>query len=217
MGKKPLVIILAGLSGSGKGTQAELLTKKFGFDYIVIGDLLREEASKNTELGKKINEIINIKGGLVPDYIAFQLIKNKISKTPKGKIILIDGYPRTLNQTKDLDRILRELGKINLVVLNIKISDEVAISRLTKRLVCPKCGAIYKGNGIKNCLKCGAKLIKREDDTPERIRKRLEWAHKDLDLVINLYKTRGVLIDLDGERALDVIHREIVESLKKYL
>jgi adenylate kinase len=215
--KKPLIIILMGLSGAGKGTQAEFLVKKFGFDYIVMGDLLRKEACKNTKLGKKINEIINIRGELVPDQIAFQLIKNKILKIPKGKNIIIDGYPRTLHQVKDLDQILQKLGKINLVVLNIKISDKTAIARLSRRLVCPVCSAIYVENKIKKCLKCGVDLIKRKDDTPERIKKRLSWAHKDLDLVIKFYKKRGVLIDINGEKEPKEVHQQIIQNLRKYL
>lgn len=217
MNRTPLIVILIGLSGSGKGTQAELLLKKFNFDYIAMGDLLREEASKDTELGRKINEIINIKGELVPDQITLQLIKNKLFKTTKDKNIIIDGYPRTLNQVKDLDQILQKLDKINLIALNIKVSDKVAIERLSKRLVCPKCNAIYKENKIKKCLRCGADLIKREDDTLEKIRKRLAWARRDLDGVIKFYRTRRALIDLDGERDPDVIHREIVKNLEKYL
>lgn len=216
MSKKPLIVVLAGLSGSGKGTQAEMLVKKFNFEYVVMGDLLREEVKKGTNLGEKIDKIINIKGELVPDHITFQLLKNKLLQIPSRRNIIIDGYPRTSKQVDDLDKILKKLDKINFVVLNIKISDKTAIERLSKRLVCPRCNAIYKEGEARFCSKCNVKLVKRKDDTPERIKKRLAWAHKDLDLVINLYRKRGVLFDIDGERAPDVIHNEIVKILKKY-
>ena len=196
---KPLFIIMAGLSGSGKGTQAELLKDKIDYEHIVMGDLLRTEAVRDTELGRKIHEIIHIKGELVPDHVSTKLLKNTFNEIDKSKNIVLDGFPRTLIQAGNLNKILEEIGIENydLKVLHIKISDEEAIERLSKRRICPSCKEIYisNGNNAQMCKSCNdVELIMREDDQPEMIRKRLEWGHKDLDPVLEMYKEKGVLV-----------------------
>lgn len=220
--KKPLFIIITGLSGSGKGTQAQILKEKIDYEHIVMGDLLRAEALKETELGRKIHEIIHVKGELVPDNITSRLLKNTLSEIDKSKNILMDGYPRSMGQANYLDKIFEEIGinNYNLVVIHVKISDKEAIERLSKRRICPSCKEIYifNGNDKQKCSKCNdIELIAREDDQPDKIKKRLEWGHKDLDPVLEMYKKRGVLLNINGEQTQEKVQEEIKKNLEKYL
>lgn len=206
-----------GLSGSGKGTQAKILVEKFGFSHIVVSDLFREEISKKTKLGEKLNEIINIKSELVPDNIVFQLLAKKILDKDLGDKIIIDGYPRTLKQAQDLAKILKRIGPVNFIILHIKISDAEAIRRLSKRLVCQKCGKIYVEGEQRICSKCRKKLVKRPDDTPEKIKKRLKWAHTDVDPTIEFLKKQGKVVEINGLGSVTEVHQRIVKKLQKYL
>lgn len=215
--KKPLIVVLSGLSGSGKGTQAKELIDKYGLGYVVIGDLLREEVASGSELGEKIHEIIHIKGELVPDSIAHKLLWKNISKLPEGKSFILDGYPRSEGQIEGFEKIVSDLGNIDYIFFNIDISDDMAIERLTARRVCEKCKSIFKGKDKKVCEKCGGKLIQRKDDTIEKIRKRLEWGHKDVGPVLDHYRKKGKLIDVDGERPKEEVTKQITEKLEKYL
>ncbi len=220
--KKPLFIILSGLSGSGKGTQAKMLRDKIDYTYLVMGDMLRTEAASDTELGRKINEIINIKGELVPDHISTKLLKEKILEVKDDSNVVLDGFPRTLIQAENLDKILEEIGieKYNLLVLHIKISDTEAIKRLSRRRICPACKEIYISNGSKSqkCKSCNeVELIMREDDQPEMIKKRLEWGHKDLDPVLEMYRKKGALITINGENDQQEVQNEILRNLQEYI
>ena len=215
---KPLFIILAGLSGSGKGTQAELLKDKIDYEHIVVGDLLRAEAAKDTDLGRKINEIINVRGELVPDDVSTKLLKNTFLEIDRDKNIVLDGFPRTLVQAENLNKILEEIGidNYNIVVLHIKISDEVAIERLSMRRICPSCKEIYAsdGNDEQKCRSCNdVELIMREDDQPDKIKKRLEWGHKDLDPALEMYSKKGILVDINGEQVQREVQEEIIKNL----
>ncbi|MEW6407384.1 MAG: nucleoside monophosphate kinase [Patescibacteria group bacterium] len=212
-----LVLILLGLSGSGKGTQAELLARKFGFEYIAMGELLRREIKKKTKLGKKIYKIINIKGQLVLDKITTKIFANHfIKKLKNQKKIILDGYPRTLEQVKELEKIFKKQKIKNFFALYIKISEAEAVKRLSGRLVCQKCQTIHFPGDIA-CRKCGNKLIKREDDTPKKIKTRLAWGKKKLAPVIRYYQKLGRFLEINGETEVGMVHKEIVKKLKRYL
>lgn len=220
--KKPLFIIMAGLSGSGKGTQAEMLKDKIDYEHVVMGDLLRTEAAKDTDLGRKIHEIIHIKGELVPDNVSTKLLKQTFQDIDKDKNIVLDGFPRTLTQAENLNNILEKIGsdQYNIIVLHIKISDDEAVERLSKRRICPSCKEIYVSNGSdeQKCKICNdVELIMREDDQPEKIKKRLEWGHKDLDPVLAMYKEKGLLMEINGEKSQESVQQEILKKLDKYL
>jgi adenylate kinase len=212
-----MVLILLGLSGSGKGTQAELLIRKFGFEYLVMSDLLRQEIKKQTDLGKKIHKIINVKGKLVSDKITCEIFaKHFIKKLKSKKGIIVDGYPRTIIQAKELGKIFKKQNSEDFLALHIKISKEEAMKRLAGRLVCLKCKAIHFPKDIV-CKKCGAKLVKREDDVPEKVKTRLAWGEKKLAPVITYYKKFGRLLEIDGKGRVSEIHKEILKKLEKYL
>jgi adenylate kinase len=216
----PLTIIFVGPSGSGKGTQASILVDKFDLAYVEMGRIIRAEAKKDTELGKKINQIVMMKGKLLPDEISYQLLENKILSVPSNKDLILDGYPRTLKQVKDLDKLLTRTSRERILVFHMHIPDGVAIERLSKRLVCASCKSNFIENNLKvgsSCPKCSGKLIKRPDDTPEKIKERLTWSHKEVEPVVEEYRKRGVLVDIDGNQEFEKVTEQIVSHLKKYL
>ena len=214
-------IILFGPPGAGKGTQAKILIKTHDIVQISTGDMLREEVNSGSNLGKTAKSIMD-SGGLVSDEIIMSIIEERISKPDCQNGFILDGFPRTLVQAENLNKILEEIGidNYNIVVLHIKISDEVAIERLSMRRICPSCKEIYAsdGNDEQKCRSCNdVELIMREDDQPDKIKKRLEWGHKDLDPALEMYSKKGILVDINGEQVQREVQEEIIKNLKKYL
>ncbi|MFA6296623.1 MAG: nucleoside monophosphate kinase [Patescibacteria group bacterium] len=217
--QKQLLILFMGPSGSGKGTQAKMISNEFGFNYIEMGGILRSEVKKQTDLGKEIDIIIHKEGKLVPDLMVKELIKKVLIENDHEKTIVLDGYPRTSQQVFDLDEILKamDLNK-EIVVFNIKISDEEAMKRLTQRRICVGCKNVLPADSKDlNCPKCGGKLEHRSDDNPEKIQERLKWAHEKVEPAILEYKKRGVLEEINGERPIEIVHKDIVGRLKNIL
>ncbi|MEM2915644.1 MAG: adenylate kinase [Candidatus Bathyarchaeia archaeon] len=188
-------IVLLGPPGSGKGTYASRLTSVLGIPHISTGDMVREEIKAQTELGKTIKEFSD-KGELVPDDIIISLLAERLKKSDGQKGFILDGFPRTIQQAKALSKI----SKIDLVV-NLNVHDEIIIARLSNRLVCRKCGAIYnkltlKPKRDKICDLCGGELYQRDDDKPEIIRERLNVYHRSTEPLIEYYKKRNLLKDV---------------------
>lgn len=214
---KPLLVVFIGPSGSGKGTQARMLCDEFGFDYVEMGGILRDEVKSQSELGKKIDKIIHGKSQLVPDEITKDLVKNVLMDEQKGKSVVLDGYPRTLQQVEDLDEIMKEMsGDRELIVFEVDISDEEAMRRLTQRRVCKKCkNALPSDAKDKTCPKCGGELEHREDDEPEKIKERLQWAHEKVFPAIEEYRKRGMLEEVNGERSIEDVNEDVRGRLLK--
>lgn len=207
------VLIFLGVQGSGKGTQVELLKKEFGYHVIEAGNILRSEAASGSELGKKIHEIIHVRGELVPDEITKELIRLEIAKIDSKKII-IDGYPRTVKQLHDLDEILNENDIKEYHVFDIHISDEEAIRRLTKRFVCMIDGEAHKGILDEQvCKEQGGVVTRREDDSEEKIKRRLAWSHEMADPAIELYRKKGVLTQINGEQQIEKVNQDILDVI----
>ena len=205
-------LILIGIQGSGKGTQAKLLQEKFGWLHITTGDLFRENIKNQTELGK-IARTFSDKGELVPDKYVFKIVEDALSKTEKG--FILDGFPRNLEQTEFL---LKKIP-IDKVVL-LELNDNVAVKRVTARRMCIDCKADYnllfhpsKIEGV--CDNCGGKIIQRKDDTEQAIKKRLEKFHLETRKAIELFKEKNMLIKINADCKLEDIHREIVTKLGK--
>jgi len=193
-------IIILGPPGSGKGTISREIAEKLNFEHIETGKILREEIEKNTDIGKKVKEIV-ASGKLVPDEIVNNIIKDKVEKTKKEGIIF-DGYPRTIGQAEYLKKIL----KIDLVI-NLNIPEEILIKRIMGRRTCKKCGEVYNVADINEvvdgrvykmppllpkvmgfCDKCGGELYQREDENPETIKQRLKEYEKQTKPLIDYYK-----------------------------
>ena len=219
----PQIIIILGRQGCGKGTQAELLVKKFGLIYIGSGELLRELAAKSNFSGRKTAQTTKT-GVLVPTSLIFQLWINKLEEIKQTKDndlagIIFDGSPRKLVEANLLDEALNwyEWNK-NIKVLLIDISRREAVDRLTKRRICKKCGqsipyiGYYKD--LVNCGQCGGELETRADDTPEAIDKRLDLFEEEVMPVVDFYEKRGLVIKINGEQAIEEVHQEILTKLK---
>lgn len=179
-------IILLGAPGSGKGTLAKKISKDFDIPQISTGDLFRTIVKEDSELASKVREIMQ-SGGLVPDEVTIEIVKERIAKDDCKKGFILDGFPRTVNQAKALEGI----SQIDTVIL-VDLANEIIIDRLSARRTCPNCGEIYSvQNNLENvCKKCNSPLIQRDDDKPETIRHRLEVYEQNTSPLINFYSDR---------------------------
>lgn len=207
-------LIFLGPQGSGKGTQAKLLSEKFGFFHLEMGAFLRDLARKDP----KIDRIVNKEGKLLPDDMFFSALKKLLEdKISDDKDLLLDGFPRSLKQYQILKNWFTEKGlKIDKAIF-LDISDKETIRRLAARRVCSGCGSNY--NLITNPppsedCPCGGSLIQREDDQPERIKTRLEEYRKNTQPLLQVFEKEGLLVRVNGERPIKVIHEELVRILE---
>ena len=196
-------IIMIGMAGSGKGTQAKRIAKEYYLKHISMGDVLREEVKKGGELGQKIKDYQN-EGKLVPLDITLEALKENL-----GEKNIFDGFPRNLEQAEALD----EIAPIDLVI-SLKIPDEVAVNRLSKRRQCKKCGAITDASQEK-CPECGGELYQREDDEEGAIKKRLEVYHEMTEPLMEYYRPRELVEEVDGTKTPDEIFEEIQDIIKQ--
>ena len=199
-------LVLLGPPGAGKGTQAKVLSKEFKILHISTGDMLRDAVKNETEVGKVAKGYMD-RGELVPDNVVIDIVKERISKDDVKNGFMLDGFPRTDAQAVKLDEALTGAGKKLDLVLYFKTSEEISVSRLSGRRVCPACGAIFhvknmppKKDGI--CDRCGAKLIQRDDDKEDTIRRRLVVYENDTKSLIKYYIDKGILTEVSGD--LDV-------------
>jgi adenylate kinase len=201
-------IIFIGVQGSGKGTQAKIISQKTGFCHISTGDLLR---GAKGELKEKVDFVMN-SGALLPDDLMLQILKERMKKDDCQKGIILDGFPRNLEQAKLLESEIK-IDKI----IEIKISDSEALKRLEGRVSCNNCGAGYnlytapKPKDPKICDNCGGELFQRKDDNPDAIKKRIETYHQETEPVLENYKDR--LITINGERDIEEISNDIILKL----
>lgn len=195
-------IILLGAPGAGKGTQAETLTQIYNIPIISTGNIFRDHIAKKSNLGTEAKKHID-QGQLVPDELVMKLIQDRIIQEDCKKGMILDGFPRTIPQAKALDIILEELGKEIDYVVNVDVPHDCIIERMAGRTTCPKCGAsfhnvskIEKTKGI--CDFCGNKLVQREDDKEETVRKRLEVYENQTQPLIKYFTDQDKLINIDG-------------------
>jgi len=205
-------IVIFGPQGSGKGTQADIIAERLNICHITMGDLLRSEAKSGSELGQKINLLIN-EGQLVSDDIVFNLLQDRVTMSDCGLGFILDGFPRTLAQAELLDKIIQ----IDMA-LEIWISDEESVRRITDRRSCSSCGAVYhliynppKVEG--ECDKCQSLLVIREDDKEGVIKKRLEVYHQQTESLIKHYQDKNAYLKIDGMLSIPEVTREIFGKL----
>ena len=212
-------MVLLGAPGAGKGTQAALLTEMYKQLHISTGDMLRETVKEGSELGKRLEECM-AKGDLVPDEIVTKSVIERMKKTDAQKGVILDGYPRTKNQAVSLDSALLDANNKLDVVLYFRTSEEVAVQRLTGRRVCPECGKNYhilnmppKKDGV--CDVCSVELIQRKDDNIETVKNRFKVYQERTKDLIDYYKEKGLLKEVDGDMSADVLFKEISKLFQK--
>ena len=206
-------LILLGAPGAGKGTQAELLVKKLSIPAISTGNMLREAMANGTELGMKAKKYMD-EGALVPDELILSIVADRVAQPDCKNGFILDGFPRTIPQAEALE----ESGVVIDRAVEIAVSDEAILARLSGRRVCIKCGAPYHivscpppADNI--CPKCGGEIITRKDDLPETIKSRLEVYHSQTEPIKGFYEERGKLSVVPGEGGIENTSRAILEAL----
>jgi adenylate kinase len=204
--------IIFGAPGSGKGTYSSRLQSKLGLTVIAMGDIFRETVKRETELGQKVKGYVE-KGLLVPDDIVIEVLKEHVAKVSKGKGFLLDGFPRTLEQVK----VLEKIAKIDVIIL-LMVPDWIIVERLSSRRICSNCGAVYNTRFLKPkvdmvCDKCGGPLYQRPDDTPEVIKKRIEVYEKQTQPIVQFFREANVPFVVASCDALDTPPEKVVDSI----
>jgi adenylate kinase len=207
-------LIFLGAPGAGKGTQAEFVCKRFGIVPISTGNIIRESLKKGTKLGLKAKSYMEA-GGLVPDQIVIDLIKERLSKDDCKNGFILDGFPRTVPQAEALDKMGIHIDK----VIEIHVSDERIMERMSGRRVCEICGASYHVkyrpplNG-ETCDNDGGRLVQRADDLPETVKERLRVYHEQTEPLKEYYEKQGKLYIVEGQNDIADTSRYTVEVLE---
>lgn len=212
-------IVLLGPPGSGKGTQAGVIAQKLGLAHVASGDLFREAARRGDKLGKQVKSYME-KGLLVPDKITIKMILERISAPDCKKGCMLDGFPRTLEQAKALDKALGGNGKAIDRVIYINVATDELVRRLSGRFICRSCQMPYhlissppKVKG--KCDKCDGELYQRADDSAETVRRRLDVYRAETAPLIDYYKKAGKLIEINGAGDIAKISNSIISALNK--
>ena len=207
-------IILMGLPGAGKGTQAEKIVATYGIPHISTGDMFRAAMQQQTELGLKAKSFMD-KGELVPDEVTNGIVKERLQQADTEKGFLLDGFPRTQAQAVALDKIMQDLNRSIDAVINIEVNPEILMQRLTGRIICRNCGSTYhKTNNPPKvegtCDRCGSHdFYQREDDKPETVENRIQINIEQSKPILNYYKAKGILRNVDGESGIDNLFQTI--------
>jgi adenylate kinase len=212
-------LILVGPPGSGKGTQAKLLSKRLQLVHIGTGDILREAIREKTAIGRKAEPYI-LKGQLVPDDVVNEMVAERFHRDDRPDNFVIDGYPRTVAQAESFDQVLRQQFLDLTGVLLLYVDDDEIVRRMTGRLSCPVCKSTYhqvnkppKEPGI--CDVCQNRLIQRSDDREETVRERLKYYHANTEGLIAHYQKQGLLHQISGVGPIEQIYDNILQELKQ--
>lgn len=216
-------LILLGPPGAGKGTQAEGLSAYLEVPHVASGDLFRDHLQRDTDLGKTARGYME-KGQLVPDQVTIAMVKNRLCDVDCNSGVVLDGFPRTLDQAEGLTAIFEELGRELDAVLYISVPDDTLVQRLSGRRICNDCQTPYHvdykppdESGI--CDLCGGKLYQRDDDNPNTVRERLQVYHKQTEPLCEYYSSQDKLYQIDGSGNIDSVRQaaaEMVGDLNKH-
>lgn len=218
-----MVIIMLGAPGTGKGTVASLLQERLGIKQVSTGDIFRKNIKERTELGILAEGYIE-KGHLVPDEITIKVVEDRLNESDVNNGVILDGFPRTVKQAEELDKILEKQGKQVDKVINLDTPDDEIVERIVNRRVCSnqECKAVYnlvltppKKEGI--CDKCGSKLIKRKDDTEETVRERLSTYYTQTQPLVDYYKNKGILLTETVSKNINKLGKDVAEEVAKIL
>ena len=212
-------LVLFGPPGAGKGTQAEVLTEKYGIPQISTGDMFRQAQKEQSALGMEAKRYMD-QGSLVPDAVTIGIVRERLGQADCSKGFILDGFPRTIEQAEALDEILHDLGTSLDTVLSISADIDSLVLRLSGRRVCEQCGAVY--HTVNNpptqetiCDKCGGNLIQRDDDKEETVRHRMDVYVESTQPLFQYYQDKGILIDFDGTMDVKQVTEAIIEALSQ--
>ena len=210
-------IIMLGAPGAGKGTQAKKIADRYQIPHISTGDIFRANIKEGTELGRKAKSYMD-QGLLVPDELTLELIMDRFQNPDCANGYVLDGFPRTIPQAEALTAALEKNGDSIDYAINVEVPDENIITRMSGRRACLACGATYhvvyaptKVEGV--CDRCGEKLVLRDDDKPETVKKRLDVYHSQTQPLIDYYTKQGKLAEVDGTQSVDAVFDAIVKIL----
>jgi len=210
-------IVLLGAPGAGKGTQAELLRQWLPLPRISSGDLFRSAIAAGSALGLQAKQYID-RGELVPDEVTINMVAERLAQSDCAQGVILDGFPRTVAQAQALDDVLARMGRRVDVVIYIRVSPETLLKRLAGRWTCRQCGAAYhevfspeKVKGV--CDLCGGALYQRPDDAPETQKRRIEVYFDQTASLIEYYRYRGLLVELDGEQDVATVQKDLRRAL----
>ncbi|HXG42730.1 MAG TPA: adenylate kinase [Dehalococcoidia bacterium] len=212
-----MFLVLLGLPGAGKGTQAAFLAQRLGLAHITTGELFRDNIRRGTELGEKARPYVE-SGQLVPDEITIAMLLRRLEEADCQRGCLLDGFPRTLAQARALDEALAQRGQAIDLAVYLRVSEEELVRRLSGRWNCPTCGAVYhetnappKVPGV--CDRDGSRLYQREDDRPEVVRTRLQVNMAQLQELLDHYRAQGKLQEVDGEQPVEAVREQLLALL----
>lgn len=213
-------LVLMGLPGAGKGTQAEKIVEKYNIPHISTGDMFRQAMKNETELGLKAKSFMD-KGDLVPDDVTNGIVRERLAQDDAKKGFLLDGFPRTVAQAEELGNILKDFGTELDAVININVDKEILMKRLTGRWICKTCGRTYHEiyNPPKVAGKCdidGTELYQREDDKKETVENRLNVNMKQTEPLLNFYKETGKLHSVNGEQDINDVFADVDKILASF-
>ncbi|MCK4361661.1 MAG: adenylate kinase [Dehalococcoidia bacterium] len=209
--------VLLGAPGSGKGTQAGIISERLGIAHVASGDLFREAASRGDEVGRQAKSYME-KGLLVPDEITIRMILERVAAPDCARGFILDGFPRTLEQAKALDMALGERGEAIDRVFYIKVATEELVRRLSGRFICRSCQTPYHPVSsppevADRCDRCGGELYQRPDDLPETVKKRIEVYFAETAPLIDYYEEAGKLVEINGQGEISEISERLVAAL----
>jgi adenylate kinase len=215
---KPLHIIFLGAPGAGKGTQAQKLVEKYGVPQLSTGNMLREAIEAGSEVGQKAAGIMN-RGDLVSDDIVLGIIAERITHGDCDEGFILDGFPRTVAQAEGLDEIMSQKGLDLSHVFCLNVNDDVVVERQSGRLFAPKSGRVYHGKTnppqvIGQCDATGESLVKREDDTEEVVRHRLQVYREQTAPVKDYYQAQGLVKEFNGCQSVETVFDELVVAIE---
>lgn len=210
-------VVFLGAPGVGKGTQAEKLSVQYGIRKISTGDLLREAVRERTSLGLEAKSYMD-QGRLVPDSVVIGLVKEKLSDSGSKEGFILDGFPRTVHQAEELEKVLDEQGMRLNRVINFQVSREEIVKRLSGRRSCPKCQATYHVQFAPSpkgdlCGRCGEALVQRNDDKQEAIEMRLKVYEEQTAPLISFYEKKNMLSSLDSMGPVDTVYDSLTKVL----
>lgn len=212
-------LVLMGLPGAGKGTQAERIVEQYGIPHISTGDMFRSAMKEGTELGMKAKSFMD-KGELVPDEVTIGIVRERLSKPDCQKGFLLDGFPRTVPQAQALEHLLVDLNKKIDYCININVDKSILMERLTGRRICKECGSTYHlvfnpptKEGV--CDRCGGELYQRADDNVETVQNRLDVNIKQQQPLLAFYEKKGYLRTINGQQDIHMVFHAIEQLLRE--